>query len=118
MLAVLARTHREQLDTLAAAWLAAGAKAVTIRDGERIIAQWPANHNDAAKRNTEPNTLPEMGAPIEYPSGLTLGELCVEGRVPATAIRLAAELHTVYARKGDRRLSAFVSRGDVFQRIP
>jgi len=104
MLASLAQTHREQLDTLASAWLTAGAKAVTIRDGERIIAQWPANHDDATRRNTEPsikpNTQSEMGAPIADPSGLALGELCVEGRVPAAAVRLAADAALIGAMAG------------------
>ena len=82
MLASLIRTHREQLDTLAAAWLAAGAETVAVRDATGIVAQWPANGD---------SSRPDMAAPITGSSGATLGELCFRGHVPAAAARLAAD---------------------------
>ena len=100
MLASFLRTHREQLDTLGAAWLAAGAKAVAIRDGQGNIAQWPADHSDVAEPDAESGTEPEIMAPIADPSGVTLGELCLQGRVPAAAGRLAADAALIGAMAG------------------
>ncbi len=88
MLASLVLTHRERLDTLAAAWLAAGAGMVAIRDATGIIGQWPANC-DASR--------PDMVAPIKGPNGKTLGELCCRGQVPAAAARLAADAALIAA---------------------
>ena len=88
MLASVVQTHRERLDTLAAAWLAAGAESVDVRDATGIVAQWPL-HGDASR--------PEMAAPVVGASGETLGELCVRGRVPAAAARLAADTALIAA---------------------
>ncbi len=82
MLASVVQTHREQLDTLAAAWLAAGAESVNVRDATGVVAHWHLNGDTSGQ---------EIAAPIVGTSGETLGELCVRGRVPAAGARLAAD---------------------------
>ena len=88
MLVSIVQTHREQLEALAAAWLAAGAESVDVRDATGIVAQWPPN-GDA--------TRPRTTAPIVGPSGEILGELCVSGCVPAATVRLAADTALIAA---------------------
>ncbi len=87
MLASVVHTHREQLATLAAAWLAAGAGAFSIRDADGILAQWGADGSPV----TPDKGTPDLVAPIAGPTGSVLGELCLHGRVPAAAGRLAAD---------------------------
>jgi sigma-B regulation protein RsbU (phosphoserine phosphatase) len=83
MLSGLTAVYTEQLDALANAWLAAGATAVTLCNGERVIAAW--GEDDAPG-------LQGRKAPVCAADGRHLGELCVVGAGDAaTAPRLAAD---------------------------
>jgi sigma-B regulation protein RsbU (phosphoserine phosphatase) len=89
MLSSLTAVYTELLDTLASAWLAAGATAVTLRNGTQVIAAWGASAAPGA---------PSCTAPVRAVDGRHLGELCLEG-VSGTgaAGRLAADAALVGA---------------------
>jgi sigma-B regulation protein RsbU (phosphoserine phosphatase) len=72
-------------ETLAEAWLGAGAVAVTLRSEGQVVESWPRGCDCA----------PDLAAPLYTAGGTLMGELCLSGsaRLPAgeAAARLAAD---------------------------